>query len=189
MNHARHDPTKSLRRRSGAVVGIGAAAGGMLFAALAQLATAPAAHADIIVTGLDDTFLAGNAAFDDGAAAFGSGDVPDGLGWGFAGLDDYSIAPLGTFLENGYLELTGYTGPGYFYNYPELPDPTTLAATSTDVTNALESAVSDFTAAGSALGSGDVLDGAVSAFTGIGYLVEAPEIELIGLTDTAFGGL
>jgi hypothetical protein len=185
--HARQIPAES--RRSSAVIGIGAAVGGMLFGALAQLAVAPAAHADIIVTGLDDTFAAANAALTDAASALGSGDVPDGLAYGFAGLDDYSLASLGTVLENGYLELTGYTGPGYFFDYPELAAPTTLAATGTDVTSALSTAASDFTTAGNDFGSSDVLDGALSVFAGVGYLVEAPEIELIGLVDTTLGSL
>lgn len=178
--YARQIPAKSLSRRSSAIIGIGAADGGMLFATLAQLAVAPAAHADIIVTGLDDTFAAANTALTDAATALGSGDVPDGLAYGFAGLDDYSLASLGTVLENGYLELTGYT---------ELAAPTTLAATGTDVTSALSTAASDFTTAGNDFGSSDVLDGALSAFAGVGYLVEAPEIELIGLVDTTLGSL
>ncbi|WP_422265390.1 hypothetical protein [Mycobacterium sp.] len=85
--------------------------------------------------------------------------------------------------------LTGYTGPGYFFDYPEHAAPTTLAATGTDVTSALSTAASDVTTAGNDFGSSDVLDGALSAFAGIGYLAEAPAIELIGLVDTTLGSL
>lgn len=189
MTHARHQRTSSLHRRGGAVVGIGAAAGGMLFAALAQL-TAPAAHADAITNSLEDTIAAGNADYATASSDFSNLDVPDGLGWSFAGLNDYLLAPIADVSYNGYAELfEGYTGAGTYFSFPELPDPTTFAATSADVAQALANAQTDFTTAAGDFGSSDIIDGASYAFQGIGQLVDAPEIEVIGLTDTLLGSL
>lgn len=184
MIHACQNRISSLPRRSGAVVGIGAAAGGMLVAAFAQLATAPDAQADEITNGLTNTFAAANTDFMTASTDFAGGDVPDGLGYSFAGLNDYLLAPIADVAYNGYQELQGVGGAGTFFTFPELADPTTLAATSADVTNALGLAASDFTTAGNDFATSDFIDGASFAFQAIGQLVDAPEVELIGLTDT-----
>jgi hypothetical protein len=188
MHANRDQQDSSLRRRGTIAVSLGAVAGGMLVAALAQVATAPAAGADVIINGFEDTFAEGNVAFGDASTAFANGDVADGLGYGFAGLDDYLFAPIGDLAENTYEELVG--GPGYFFDYnPEVDAPTTLAATATDITQLLGTVETDFTTAASDLGSSDLFDAAGYAFAGIGSLIEVPEVGFIGITDTLLGGL
>jgi hypothetical protein len=181
MHVSRDYQNRGLRRRSGIVAGLGTVAGGMLVAGLAQLGAAPHANADGIENSITDTLAAANVDFGDAASAFNAGDVSDGLAYGFAGVNDDTLALAGDVVYNAYAELSGVSGPGTFFDYPELPAPTDLTAAATDVTQVLGIADSFFTAASGEFLSGDFVDGAANAFAGLGNLVDVPEVEFIGL--------
>jgi hypothetical protein len=92
-------------------------------------------------------------------------------------------------LYNGYLELTRATGPGMYFSFPELRAPTDLAATNADVTKLLDTAQADFATGATDLSSGDYTDGAMNISYTLGTLIEVPEVEFIGLTDTLLSSL
>jgi hypothetical protein len=166
---------------------LGAAAGGMVVAVLAQLAAAPTAGADVqdVITELDGTLQVGQTALTNAADSFADGNVLYGLDYGFGALDTYSLDPLGDVLYGGYESLVGAAGPypdfGFYYIQNPVPD--TLAAASADATADLGYAETDFTTALTDFGSGDYADGATAAFQAIGGLITAPEVEVLGLVD------
>lgn len=181
MNHTRHHRTRSL------IAGVGAAAGGILFAVLAQVASAPTAAADVqdMVTELDGTFQIGQTALTNAADSLASGNLLYGLDYGFGALDTYSLDPLGDLVYGGYESLVGAAGPypdfGFYYIQNPVPD--TLSAATADANADLGLAEADFSTTVTDLGSGDYTDGAIAAFQAIGNLVTAPEVEVLGLID------
>jgi len=177
----------SLRRRGSIVVSLGAAAGGMLVAALAQLAAAPTAGADVqdMITELDGTLQVGQTALTNAVDSFASGNVLYGLDYGFGALDTYSLDPLGDVLYGGYESLIGAAGPypdfGFYYIQNPVPD--TLEAATADATADLDYLQADLSTAVTDFGSGDYADGATAAFQAIGDVITAPEVEVLGLVD------
>jgi hypothetical protein len=182
--HSNRD--RSLYRRS-SIVSLGAATGGMLVAALAQLAVAPVAGADVqdMITELDGTLQVGQTALTNALDSFANGNLLYGLDYGFGALDTYSLDPLGDLLYGGYESLVGAAGPypdfGFYYIQNPVPD--TLAAASADATADLGYFETDLSTAVSDFGSGDYADGATAAFAAIGGLITAPEVEVLGLVD------
>ena len=77
MHANRGHQDSSLRRRGSIAISLGAAAGGMLVAALAQLAAAPTAGADVqdVITELDGTLQVGQTALTNAADSFADGNV------------------------------------------------------------------------------------------------------------------
>jgi hypothetical protein len=192
VNHARHYRTGS-RRRSGAVVGLAATAGGMIVAALAQLAAAPAAGADVtdVVTELDATLQVAQTALTNASDSFVDGNVPNGLDYGFGALNTYLLSTVGDLAYGGYESLEGVSGPYtvFGFYYIDNPAPTTLAEATADATTLLGNAQTDFAAGASDFASGDIAAGATDSFYGLGLLLEAPEVDFIGLTDTLLGSV
>jgi hypothetical protein len=188
MSSTGERPAQDLRQRGTLVT---AAAAGL--AALIQLAAAPSAQADDVITpvitAIDATFAAGQAEWSDAASLLSSGDVPDGLAAAFTSFDDYSVIPQGELLQFGYDALQGSEGPYPVESLTTLPAPTDLATTAADVTGFLNNAQ---------LVWGDALDdfGLGHIAAGLGALgdantdvVVASQVELIGLTDTLLGSL
>jgi hypothetical protein len=182
----------SLRRRGGIVAGLGAASG-MLVAALAQLATAPAAGADVtaIVNELDGTLTVAQTALTNASDAFVGGNVPFGLDYGFGALDTYLLSAAGDLAYGGYESLAGVSGPypDFGFYYIQNPVPLTLADASADATADVNTAEGEFASAATALADGNIATAAIDAFDGNGALIEAPEVEFIGLVDALSGSL
>jgi hypothetical protein len=174
------------------VVGLGAAAGGLLFAALGQLAGAPSARADNITDVIDSiqaTDAVGQDLLSDAATVFSGGDVPDGLAAEFTGLDDILFNAQGDLYVNGYAALQGIDGPYSYQTFGDLPVPTDLTATSADVTQFFDYAQSSLTAAATDFGTGDLGNGLAQLTDATEDWVAASQIEFIGLTDTLLGSL
>jgi hypothetical protein len=113
MSDIHHDLTGG-RRQGGIAVGIGAAAGGMLIAAMSQLATAPSAHADVVSDVVDDiqaSLATGESAFSQGATDFATGDAFDGVVLDVFGTDDILLAPSQDVTLVGFDGLSGLTEP------------------------------------------------------------------------------
>ncbi len=106
MSHDRKNRT----RRVGGLAVIGAAAGGMLIAAMGQLATAATARADDFTDILNDEVAAIDAGYADLANAatdFAGADYPAGLEMSFWGLDDFLVSPEELAVIGGIDALTG----------------------------------------------------------------------------------
>ena len=173
--------------RSGHLIVIGIAAGGMFLAALSELAAAPNAAADSnftdVIASIDATDVIGQSWLGDAATALSSGDLGDGLADGFTGFDDVVFAAQHDLLQYGYEALQGIDGPYSAEDFAPLPAPIDLASTSADVAKYVEYARDSLSSASFDFGSGNVA-------SGLGELVDATEeyaaasqIELIGLTD------
>ena len=166
---------------------IGAAAGGMLLAALGELAAAPTAAADSditdIIAAVDATDAIGQGWLGDAATALSSGDLGYGLADGFTGLDDIVFGAQHDLLVSGYEALQGVDGPYSANDYALLPAPMDLATTSTDVAEYVEYARDSLSSASFDFGSGNVAAGLGDLVDATDEYVAASQIELIGLTD------
>jgi hypothetical protein len=170
------------------VVGVGAAAGGLLVAALGQLASAPSARADVditdVIASIDATDAVGQTALGDAATFFSSGDVPDGLAASFTGLDDILFNAQNDLFVNGYEALQGIDGPYSAQSFVDLPTPTDLAATSADVASYFDTARESLSTAATDFAAGDLGNGLGQLVDATEDWVAASQIELIGLVDT-----
>jgi hypothetical protein len=175
MNRTRH------------LIVIGAAAGGMVLAALGDLAAAPTAAADSditdIIAAVDATDAIGQSWFGDAATALSTGDLGDGLADGFTGFDDDVFGAQHDLLQYGYEALQGIDGPYSAHDYAPLPVPTDLATTSTDVAEYVEYARDSLSSASFDFGSGNVAAGLGDLVDATDEYIAASQIELIGLTD------
>jgi hypothetical protein len=168
--------------------GLLVAAAGILFSALGQLATAPSARADItdIINAVDASTSAGETAFGDASTDLSAADLPDALALYSAGLDDLSVASDYDVLFNGYDALLGLDGETIF-RVPELPAPTDLASTSSDITTLFNQAEAFTTAADSFLAADNIPEYLIYSQAATLDLVEIPQVGLNGLLDTLFG--
>jgi hypothetical protein len=189
MSSTGERPTQNLRQR-GTLVIVGAAAG---LAVLIQLAGAPSAQADDVITpvitAIDGTFADGQAEWSDAMTLLSSGDVPDGLAAAFTGLDDFSVVPQGELWEFGYDALQGSTGPYPIEYFTTLPAPTDLSTTAADVTDFLNNSQLAWSDAVDDFGLGHIAAGLGALADVNSDVVAASQVELIGLTDTLLGGL
>ncbi|MFZ0715870.1 hypothetical protein [Mycobacterium sp.] len=164
-------------------VGLGAAAGGMLVAALSQLAMAPSAHADPftdLVSNVEGTFGLAETQFSAGAGDFSSSDIPDGLSNYLAGTDTFLFGPGYDVLVDGYAALTGGTQAGSYY-FPADTPPADFADAETAIQGYTNGAETYFTEAAGLLSS-DPVQGLVDLANGSGLLVgEVPDEFILGL--------
>jgi hypothetical protein len=178
-------------RRYRIVVGLGAAAGGLLVAALGQLVTAPAARADLtdIVNAIDASDAAGQEAFVDALTSFSGGDAAAGLGYSLVGLDDYFIASSDDVVVNGYEVLVGATGSSASFAFGTLPMPTDLSDISADMSSYLAAASTELTDASAAFASSDVFSGLFDLAVAGEDFTESSQVVLVGLADVLSGSI
>lgn len=188
MNHNHRTITR--RGRRGIALSVGLTAGGMLAAALSQLAVAPSARADI--TDIYDAILgstsAGSSDFTTAASDFSSDNVSGGLAASYAGLDDYLFAPEYDLLYNGYAALLGESGGYTYWDFTGvIGDPTTASQASTEASTLLTEAQSTATDAVTAFEGGsstDILTGLSDLNSASVEFISASEVGLLGLADS-----
>jgi hypothetical protein len=174
-------------------IGLGAAAGGMLVAALSQFALAPSAQADPftdVVTDIQTSITAGQADFATGATDFSNGDVPDALAYDFLGIDNVLISPPDDVLVDGFDAVTGNPEAGaYDFTFGStVIVPTDPASTTADVQDLFGIGQTDFTAAATDFANNDLSGGLLNFADGIDLaFVSAPETGFIGLTEALLG--
>jgi hypothetical protein len=190
MFHKRHLNSSSSRGRRGSFVVLGAAAGGMLLAALGELAAAPTAGADVtdLINAIESSDAAGQEAFVDALTSFSGGDTAEGLGYSFVGLDDYLIASSDDLLTNGYAILTGADDSASFA-FGTFVVPTDLSDISAEVSSYLGAAGSEWTDASAAFASSDVFSGLVDLSVAGEDFTESSQVVLVGLADILSGGV
>ncbi|HZC11316.1 MAG TPA: hypothetical protein VE485_15035 [Mycobacterium sp.] len=194
MTENRNNPIRHQRRRGVITVGVGAAAGALLAAALSQLATAPTARADDftdIVANVDTTIAAGQADFTAGQADFAlstPAGFADGVAFDVEGTNDVLYGPIEDIIGGSAQALAGQT-PTDVFEFGPAADPATLTDLQTFVTADFAIGTDEFnladaefalgTPAGFAAGVGESLSG----FDFDAVL--APQQALIGLADLA----
>jgi hypothetical protein len=185
MFHKRHlNSSSSSRGRRGSFVVLGAAAAGMLLAALGELAAAPTAGADVtdLINAIESSDAAGQEAFVDALSSFSGGDAAEGLGYSFVGLDDYLIASSDDLLVNGYAVLTGADDSASFA-FGDFVLPKALSDISAEVSGYLAAAETDWTDASNDFASGDVFSGLIGLSVAGENLTESSQVVLVGLAD------
>lgn len=174
------------------VVGLGAAAGGMLIAALGHVATAPSARADTtdvtnIIDALEFSAGAGQQALTDASTDLFSGDVAGALGNSLVAWDDYALAPQYDVLANGYADLAGITGLEDNFFFGPLLTPTDLSGTIADITSYIDVAQQSLTTASGEFAADNITGALTSLSVASEELTEGVQVGLLGLTDTWLG--
>lgn len=186
MSGLRDGGNDRARRRTGIAVGVGAAAGGMLIAAMGQLAGAPVAHADDfseIVADIQAVETVGQADFSDAASELQGGNYLDALAYDLAGADDLSAGPASIALVGGTEALEGDTvDPGSWdFTSSLVPATDTAGEYFTAATSAAEEGLEYLEAAGTELATSPV-GAAEDLALGFDYLgALAPDYLLLGL--------
>ncbi len=185
-----HCKPNTRRRKSAVAVSLGAASAGLMIAAVSQIADPPCARADdpisVIVESIQVSFDQGAVDFGRGAADFASGAVPAGLAWDITGANDYLFAPAIDVVTNA-VYISAGNPDGLVFAFPDLPAPTDLASTATDVQSYLDSSQTYFADAAADFSADQLVAGLNAAVLGSEDLIGAPEIGLLGLTDTLLG--
>lgn len=179
-----------LRRTSAVAVNLGGISAGLMIAAIAQFADAPCARADdpgsVIFESIAVSVNQGDVAFGNGAADLAAGAVPAGWAWDVAGADDYLFAPPIDVVTNA-IYISAGNPDGLVFAFPDLPAATDLASTAADVQSYLDSAQTYFADAAADFSADQLVAGLTSAGVGSEYLIAAPEVAALGLTDTLLG--
>jgi hypothetical protein len=175
------------------VFGLGAAAGGMLVAAIGQCAVAPSAHADDpisdILTDIQTSLNVGAEDLAGGANYFAADNIPAGLSDDLAGVESLLLGPGYDIFDDGTDALTGsgsVTDPFYV---PPVTVPTDLADATSLAQSYLESGETLLTTAATDFGAGDYAGWAVDSVLASEAFVSAPDETIIGLTESLLGGI
>jgi hypothetical protein len=189
MSDIHHDLT-SRRRQGGIAVGLGAAVGGMLIAAMSQLATAPSAHADVVsdvVNDIQASIAIGESAFSQGASDFATGDAFDGLVFDVFGTDDILLAPSEDVTLVGFDGLSGLTEP-QAVSFGLGIIPTDLSDGLQDAQNFILEGQGEFANAATEFANNQFASGLESAVDGFDTaFVYAPDDVIFGLAGSLLG--
>lgn len=191
MAHAHHYRT-ARPLRHGVGLGLGAAVGGLVLAALGQLATAPGAHADTtdftnIVNALDFSAAAGNNALTDASTDLFNGDVAGALANSFTAWDDYMLAPQYDILVNGYADLTGATGLTDEFSFASFKIPADLSVAASEISASIDLAQQPLTTASAEFAADNVTGALTDLSIASEDLIGGVQVGLLGLADTLFG--
>jgi hypothetical protein len=177
------------KRRVNAV-GVSAAAAGLLFWGLSEIAMAPAAHADDpvadILNDIATSMNAGESQIAGSAAYFELGEMAHGLNDALPGLENLFITPEEDIFLNGTDAFTGTAEVGPIEIGPHLI-PVDLAQTATEVDFYFNNADSLFSVAFNDFSAGDVALAALLDTQATNSLVEMSNVAIIGLAESIFG--
>lgn len=192
MSHNRNNLFRRPRRLRATAIGLGAAAGALLAAALSQLAAAPTARADDfsdIVANVDISIGYAQDDFTGATSEFALG-TPAGFAAGLAldtaGTNDILFAPTEDVIVGSVQAATGQTPTAYFGFDPAM-DPATLTDLQTLVTADFAAGTADLNLAVEAFALGTPAGFAEGVSFSLSVFdldaVAAPEQALIGFAD------
>lgn len=185
----------SHHRLRATAAGLGALTGGMLFAALSQLALASTAAAQPdnpfadIFSDIQASITTGQDDLSDGATVFANGEVPLGVDLDLTGVDNQLFAPEIDLTVDGFEALTGNPESGPFEFVP-IVLPTDFDDGVAGAEYFLNNGESFFTSAVADFAAGDVSSGLANAADGTAnVLVDAPNDLILGLIGSLVGGV
>jgi len=189
--------TRTLRPARGFCAVTASAAAAICVAAMAQLALAPAAHADDpvgdIAADLALLFDSGSADLTAGATDLAYGDFATGLGLTLFGTDDYLVSSGQVLTVDIADALTGHlTDASYDLTWPDVESftpPADLAETFSDLQTLATLASQEFAQSGTYFADGEVAEGLLFGFSAMDQLIGGPQILAVGLAESLVTGL
>jgi hypothetical protein len=179
-------------RRTKRLGAVGAAAAGLTFWVLSELAAAPSAHADDAFTEMVDnvqlTITLADNAFAQGAADFANGDLAQALNFDLAGFDSLLFGPSQIVFLDSVDALTNVgLSDGVLIGELQAP-PTDWADAVAQVQGLVGAAQSDFAAAAIEFTAGDYGFATGLDISGADFLLLlAPNELVIGAAESLFG--